>query len=93
MRLDLTPAPNGRRSSFRVALRMARRDIGRHKGRSLLIVLLIMLPVAGMTGAATLFQSSQRTPEEIVEHELGGTQALVQRTAGSQRRFGPGPAQ
>ncbi|MGX1162398.1 putative ABC transport system permease protein [Arthrobacter sp. SLBN-100] len=75
MRLDLAPAAKGRRSSFRVALRVARRDIGRHKGRSLLIVLLIMLPVAGMTGAATLFQSAQRTPAEIVEYELGGTQA------------------
>ena len=73
--LDLAPAPNGRRSSFRVALRVARRDIRRHKGRSLLIILLIMLPVAGMTGAATLFQSAQRTPEEIVRYELGQTQA------------------
>lgn len=75
MPLDLAPAPGGRRSSFRVALRMARRDIRRHRGRSLLIVLLIMLPVAGMTGAATLYQSSQRTPEEIVRYELGNTQA------------------
>ncbi|WP_455836768.1 hypothetical protein [Pseudarthrobacter siccitolerans] len=73
--LDLAPAPNGRRSSFRVALRVARRDIRRHKGRSLLIILLIMLPVAGMTGAATLFQSAQRTPQEIVRYELGQTQA------------------
>ncbi len=73
--LDLAPTRTGRRSSFRVALRVARRDIRRHKGRSLLIILLIMLPVAGMTGAATLFQSSQKTPEEIVRFELGGTQA------------------
>jgi putative ABC transport system permease protein len=75
MRLDLAPASKGRRSSFRVALRTARRDIRRHKGRSLLIILLIMLPVAGMTGAATLFQSTQRTPAEIVEFQLGKTQA------------------
>ncbi|WP_285242294.1 FtsX-like permease family protein [Pseudarthrobacter sp. fls2-241-R2A-127] len=75
MPLDLAPAPSGRRSSLRVALRLARRDIGRHKGRSLLIILLIMVPVAGMTGAATLYQSSQRTPAEIVDYELGGTQA------------------
>ncbi|MCU1568346.1 MAG: hypothetical protein JWQ56_3283 [Pseudarthrobacter sp.] len=73
--LDLAPGRNGRPSSFRVALRVARRDIRRHKGRSLLIILLIMLPVAGMTGAATLFQSSQKTPEEIVRYELGQTQA------------------
>ena len=75
MPLDLAPAPQGRRSGRRVALRLARRDIARHKGRSLLIVLLIMLPVAGMTGAATLYQSSQRTPGEIVRYELGNTQA------------------
>lgn len=75
MPLDLAPVPQGRRSSYRVALRLARRDIARHKGRSLLIVLLIMLPVAGMTGAATLYQSSQRTPDEIVRYELGSTQA------------------
>ena len=73
--LGLAPAAGSRRGSFRVALRMARRDISRHKGRSFLIVLLIMLPVAGMTGAGSLYQSSQRTPEEIVRFELGSTQA------------------
>ncbi|WP_324644119.1 hypothetical protein [Pseudarthrobacter sp. LT1] len=75
MPLDLAPVPQGRRSSCRVALRLARRDIARHKGRSLLIILLIMLPVAGMTGAATLYQSSQRTLGETVRYELGNTQA------------------
>lgn len=75
MPLDFAPAGGGRRGSFRVALRMARRDINRHKGRSLLIILLIMLPVAGMTGAVTLFQSTQKTSEEIVRYELGDTQA------------------
>lgn len=73
--LDLAPASGARRRSMRVALRMARRDISRHKCRSILIILLIMLPVAGMTAAATLYQSSQRTPEEIVRYELGNTQA------------------
>ncbi|KSU73831.1 putative ABC transport system permease protein [Pseudarthrobacter enclensis] len=73
--LDLAPARGARRSSFRIAARMARRDILRHKGRSLLIILLIMLPVAGMSGAATLYQSSLRTPAEIVRYELGNTQA------------------
>ncbi|HJV98031.1 MAG TPA: FtsX-like permease family protein [Arthrobacter sp.] len=56
-------------------MRMARRDIRRHKGRSLLIILLIMLPVAAMTGALTLFQSSQETVAERVQYQLGGTQA------------------
>lgn len=73
--LELAAAPGARRSSFRIAVRMARRDIARHRGRSFLIVLLIMLPVAGMTAAGTLYQSSQRTPQEIVRYELGNTQA------------------
>lgn len=75
MALGLKPVPGGRRHSFRVAMRMARRDIRRHKGRSLLIILLIMLPVAGMTGAATLFQSMQEAPGERVQAQLGNTQA------------------
>ncbi|KQQ99056.1 hypothetical protein ASF72_18045 [Arthrobacter sp. Leaf141] len=75
MPLNLAPAPGGRRGSFRVALRMARRDIRRHRGRSVLIVLLILLPVAAMTGAATLNQSLHRTPDETVRYELGGMQA------------------
>ncbi|NUT71893.1 hypothetical protein [Pseudarthrobacter sp. C4D7] len=77
MPLDLAPATKGRGSGRRVALRLARRDIARHKGRSLLIILLIMLPVAGMTSAATLYQSSHRTPGELVRYELGNTQARL----------------
>ncbi|MET4146073.1 hypothetical protein [Arthrobacter sp. UYCo732] len=46
-----------------------------HKGRSLLIVLLILLPVAAMTGALTLFESTLETPAERVEYQLGSTQA------------------
>ncbi|WP_426989660.1 hypothetical protein [Pseudarthrobacter sp. Y6] len=75
MALALDPAPGGRRQAFRVAVRMARRDIRRHKGRSLLIILLIMLPVAGMAGAVTLIQSTQETAAESVQYQLGTTQA------------------
>ncbi|MCP9001610.1 hypothetical protein NFC73_18030 [Pseudarthrobacter sp. RMG13] len=75
MALTLDPAPGGRRQAFRVAMRMARRDIRRHKGRSLLIILLIMLPVAAMTGAVTLVQSTQETAAERVQYQLGTTQA------------------
>jgi putative ABC transport system permease protein len=75
--LDLKPVRGGRRQAFRVSMRMARRDIRRHRGRSLLIILLILLPVAGMTGALTLFQSSQETPAERVQYQLGNTQARL----------------
>lgn len=75
MALNLSPAPGGRRHAFHLALRIGRRDIRRHQGRSLLIILLIMLPVAGMTGAATLIQSTQETAAERVQYQLGATQA------------------
>ncbi|MFP3460554.1 hypothetical protein R5O87_06875 [Arthrobacter globiformis] len=75
MALDVAPVPHGRWHSFRLALRMARRDISRHRGRSLLIILLILLPVGGMTGAAALAQSMQETPAERVQYQLGSTQA------------------
>ncbi|MFF2314666.1 FtsX-like permease family protein [Arthrobacter sp. NPDC058097] len=75
MALDVAPVPHGRWHSFRLALRMARRDISRHRGRSLLIILLILLPVAGMTGAAALAQSMQESPAERVQYQLGSTQA------------------
>lgn len=106
MAIDVKPAPGGSRQSFRVALRMARRDISRHRGRSLLIVLLIMVPVAGMAGAATLVRSMQETPAERVQHQLGNTQArfrnmhaynanivqdpVVETVTGS-RNYGPDP--
>lgn len=91
MGLNLAPVPGGRRQAFRVAMRMARRDIRRHKGRSLLIILLIMMPVAGMTGAATLYQSVQRTPAEQVEFELGATQARFRSMPAQNSRFVQSP--
>ncbi|HEY8754381.1 MAG TPA: hypothetical protein VIM40_12130, partial [Arthrobacter sp.] len=91
MGLNLARASGGRRQAFRVALRMARRDVGRHKGRSLLIIALIMLPVAGMTGAATLYQSMQRTPAEQVQFELGDTQARFRSLPAQNSRFVQSP--
>ncbi|MCE1178153.1 MAG: hypothetical protein LWW86_03875 [Micrococcales bacterium] len=56
------PAPPGGSSfaqwlaSWTVALRMARRDVRRHRGRSALVVVMVMLPVAILiAAAATLF--------------------------------------
>ncbi|HET7140152.1 MAG TPA: hypothetical protein VFI36_08335 [Arthrobacter sp.] len=91
MGLNLAPVPGGRRQAFRVAMRMARRDIRRHKGRSLLIIALILLPVAGMTGAATLYQSMQRTPAEQVQFELGATQARFRSMPAQNSRFVQSP--
>ncbi|WP_030242582.1 FtsX-like permease family protein [Streptomyces sp. NRRL S-350] len=66
-----------RLGAWRVALRIARRDALRAKGRSALIVAMIALPVLGVTGADVVHRSGQLTPAERVERVVGGADALV----------------
>ncbi len=53
--------PAGRRShaSGRLITRLARRDIARHRARAVLVVLLIALPVAMVSGLCTIWSSDQ----------------------------------
>lgn len=74
---DVHKARGGRAQRARLALRLAWRDIREHKGRSFLIIALVMLPVLGMTIAATMTASAIATPEETVAAELGQTQARL----------------
>lgn len=64
-------------TSWRVALRIARRDALRAKGRSALIVGMIALPVLGVAGADVAYRSAQLTPQERIERSLGTSDALV----------------
>ncbi|MFJ8478199.1 FtsX-like permease family protein [Kitasatospora sp. NPDC094011] len=63
--------------AWKVALRIARRDALRAKGRSALILAMIALPVLGVTGADVVHRSGQLTPAERVERVVGGADALV----------------
>ncbi|MFE6056838.1 FtsX-like permease family protein [Kitasatospora sp. NPDC056446] len=63
--------------AWRVALRIARRDALRAKGRSALIVAMVALPVLGVTGADVVHRSGQLSPAERVERVVGGADALV----------------
>ncbi|MFJ9692010.1 FtsX-like permease family protein [Kitasatospora sp. NPDC101183] len=63
--------------AWRVALRLARRDALRAKGRSALIVAMIALPVLGVTGADVVHRSGQLTPGERVQRVVGGADAYV----------------
>ena len=67
---------------WRSALRIARRDARRSRGRSALIVAMIALPVLGMSAADVLARSAQLEPQERVSRELGSTQARLQGAAG-----------
>ena len=59
-------------------LRIARRDALRARGRSILIVAMIALPIIALTAADVLARSAQLDPDEVVARELGRTQARLQ---------------
>lgn len=61
-------------------LRLARRQVVRTKGSSLLVMLLIALPVIALSGLAVFWQSSHPTPLQQVTAELGHADAWVQVT-------------
>jgi putative ABC transport system permease protein len=64
-------------SGWRAALRVARREARRAKGRSALVVAMIMLPVATLGFAAVLRDSFELTPAERAERLMGTAQAAV----------------
>ncbi|CAM3417465.1 FtsX-like permease family protein [Occultella aeris] len=63
---------------WRASLRIARRDALRHRGRTLLVVAMIALPVFGATFVATTIRSSSPTVATTLQQTLGDdAQALV----------------
>ena len=63
---------------WRPALRIARRDVLRSRGRSALVVAMVGLPVALVTALATLFVTNDVSPVESIPLRLGATQAELQ---------------
>ncbi len=63
---------------WRPALRIARRDARRARGRSALIVAMIALPVLGLTAVDVLLRTGQLDPDERVAFTLGATQARLE---------------
>jgi putative ABC transport system permease protein len=66
----------------RALVRIARRNVGRSRWRSLLIVVLVLLPVAGMAGAATVIQTVTPAPEREVVARMGQADLLVSPATG-----------
>lgn len=58
-------------SSIRAVARVARRDITRHRGRSALVTLLVLLPVAAMVAGISIFRTLQPTPEREAIARMG----------------------
>ncbi|MBW8761659.1 MAG: FtsX-like permease family protein [Microbacterium sp.] len=74
---DAAPARGAWAARWRVAARLARRQVRRTLPSSLLIGALMMLPIATMTAYTVVAASTIATPAEQVATELGRTQAWI----------------
>ncbi|MFD9499530.1 FtsX-like permease family protein [Streptomyces sp. NPDC060035] len=63
-------------TGWRAALRIARRDALRSKGRSALVVAMIALPVLGVTAADVAYRSSTPTAAEKLTAAMGSADAV-----------------
>ena len=78
------------RAGWRVALRMARRDVRRHRGRSILILVMIGIPVLLISAGAALVYSSNLDQSEQ-EPYLFGTGAAIVTGPVADRQLGQDP--
>ncbi|MFI0987719.1 ABC transporter permease [Streptomyces exfoliatus] len=62
--------------SWRAAIRIARRDAWRSKGRSALVLAMIALPILGVSGLDLTYRSSELSPAERVERSMGAADAI-----------------
>ena len=73
------------------SLRIARRDALRHKGRSLLVMVMIGLPVAAVVFGDVAFRTLQLSPEQRVTTQIGtAADAWVSAPGGRQLAQAPG---
>ena len=64
-------------SAVRATSRIARRNIARHRGRSVLIALLVLLPVAGMVAAIAILRTTTPTRDQFDTSRLGRADLLA----------------
>lgn len=63
--------------SWRAAIRIARRDAVRSKGRSFLVLAMIALPILGVSAADLTLRSAELSTEQTLERTLGRADAQV----------------
>ncbi|MFC8825362.1 FtsX-like permease family protein [Streptomyces sp. NPDC057137] len=64
--------------SWRAAIRIARRDAWRFKGRSFLVLAMLALPIVGVSAADLTVRSSTLSTAETLDRDLGNADARVQ---------------
>ncbi|MEU5399577.1 ABC transporter permease [Streptomyces sp. NPDC005963] len=63
--------------SWWAAIRIARRDAWRYKGRSSLVLAMIALPILGVSAANVTLRSSDVSTEQRIEQAMGGSDAQM----------------
>ena len=76
-------SPLGWLRGWRLPLRVAARDARRARGRSILVLVMIALPVAAVAIADTVYSTADVSGTEVLERRLGGAEALVEVRSGS----------
>ncbi len=66
--------------SWIAALRIARRDAWRSKGRSALVLVMIALPVVGASAVDLTLRSAELTPQQTISRQIGAADARIDRT-------------
>ena len=69
--------PQAGRGSFRLSLRIARRDAAQHRARSILVIALVAIPIIGLSAVATIESSNTPTARETIRDTLGNSQAKL----------------
>jgi putative ABC transport system permease protein len=75
-------------SGWRPALRIARRELLRAKGRTALVLFMVLLPVTAVVCLSTLLRTNDISPVESLPRELGAASARLEHT-GSQMEQHP----
>ncbi len=79
-------------TGWKPALRIARRDALRSKGRSILVLVMIALPVLAVSAAEVVYKTSEVNSVEALDQQLGAADARVDVYAGTTRGVAvPGP--
>lgn len=73
--------------SWRLPLRLARREAARARGRSILVLVMIALPVLAVTAADVVIQTSDISTAEGLDRRLGTADALITYQQGSGEVF------
>lgn len=83
------PPAAGTGNGWRPALRIARRELRRAPGRTLLVLLMVLLPVTAVVALDTLLRTADVSLREGLPRDLGGAEARIDPLGGGPVRQTP----